>query len=449
MDLVNHTENRITKILVVILALSAALRLVASFALGNQVTSLPGTFDQISYHNLALRLLGGHGFTFGESWWPLTAANAPTAHWSFLYTFYLTVVYAIFGPHAVIARFIQAVVVGLLQPYLAFLIGKRIFNPTVGLLAAGLTAVYIYFIYYAANLMTEPFYITAILAGLYIAILLVDVQKGESRRALTLSIGLGLALGAAVLLRQLFLLVIPLIFLWMWWAGRKRETRAPKQAIPIAAVIILVLIIPFTIYNYQRFNRFVLLNTNAGFAFFWGNHPIYGTHFVPILTSDMGTYQDLIPEELHSLDEAALDQALLKRGIQFILDDPGRFVLLSLSRIPPYFMFWPSSDSGMVSNISRVASFGLFLPFMIYGLVLAVLQLPRNFGKASASPITLLLGFSLVYTGIHLTSWTLIRYRLPVDAVLIIFASQAIWDLDGRLGFRRNKAQELEIIRQP
>ena len=200
-------------------------------------------------------------------------------------------------------------------------------------------------------------------------------------------------------------------------------------------------------FNYQRFNRFVLLNTNAGFAFFWGNHPIYGTHFVPILTPDMGTYQDLIPKDLRNLDEAALDQALLKRGIQFILDDPGRYILLSLSRIPPYFMFWPSSDSSMVSNISRVASFGIFLPFMLYGLALAVIRLPRNLGEALASPVTLLIGFSAIYTVIHLLSWVLIRYRLPVDAVLILFASVAVFDIFERIESRRSKLN-LRVSRQ-
>ncbi len=97
------------------------------------------------------------------------------------------------------------------------------------------------------------------------------------------------------------------------------------------------MILPFTAYNYARFGRFVLLNTNSGYAFFWGNHPIYGTHFVPILTPEMGSYQDLIPPEVRNLDEAALDQELMRRGLQFVIDDPGRYLLLSLSRIPVLF----------------------------------------------------------------------------------------------------------------
>jgi 4-amino-4-deoxy-L-arabinose transferase-like glycosyltransferase len=137
----------------------------AAFFLGNVVENLPGTADQVSYHTLALRILGGHGFTFGEPWWPATAAGAPTAHWSYLYTLYLCAVYSLFGPNPLVARLIQALLVGLLQPYLAYWIGRHVFGEAVGLISAAITAVYAYFFYYAANLMTEAFYITAILAS--------------------------------------------------------------------------------------------------------------------------------------------------------------------------------------------------------------------------------------------------------------------------------------------
>jgi hypothetical protein len=186
------------------------------------------------------------------------------------------------------------------------------------------------------------------------------------------------------------------------------------------------MVMPFTIYNIQRFNQFVLLNTNAGYAFFFGNHPLYGTHFVPILTPEIGSYQGMIPKELLSLSEAALDEALLKQAIQFILADPVRYILLSFSRVPVYFQFWPSTDSSLVSNLSRVGSFGIFLPFMLYGLIRW--GLAGGFRRL-ASPAWLLLLFIVIYTGIHLLTWALIRYRLPVDAVLLLFAGYAIVDL--------------------
>ena len=177
------------------------------------------------------------------------------------------------------------------------------------------------------------------------------------------ALALGLMVGIAALLRQLFLIFVPFLFLWMIIRGRKRSL----VPILISIIVLVVMIAPITVFNDSRFDRFVLLNTNAGYALFWSNHPIYGTHFQPILTS--ASYVGLIPKELLHLDEAALDQALMRQGLQFILDDPKRFVLLSLSRIPSFFMFWPSPGSGMISNLSRVFSFGLLWPFMLVGIV--------------------------------------------------------------------------------
>lgn len=435
--ILTQIERRSRLVLITVLAISVLLRVAAAIYLGDQVVSLPGTNDQLSYHNLALRVLAGHGFSFGEPWWPLTAANAPTAHWSFLYTLYLVLVYALFGPHPLAARLIQAALVGVLHPYLAYRIGKRLFDIPVGLFAAALTAIYTYFIYYSAALMTEPFFIVSVLASLWAAILLGDHLSGERGSApaagslVAKSAFLGLCLAAAALFRQLFMLFIPVIFVWLWLANRRRISRGLVSAVVVSGALVAAFILPITLYNHSRFDTFVLLNTNSGYVFFWANHPIYGTRFIPILPERMGTYLDLIPKDLRGLDEAALDRALMQRGVQFVLDDPGRYLRLSLSRIPAFFMFWPSSDSELISNISRVAGFGLFLPFMLYGLGRSFFRRPPAPRLSLDSPAVLVYFFIAFYILIHLLSWALIRYRLPVDALLLVFAGLAFAGLAG------------------
>lgn len=422
-----------------IMAVSVLLRVAVAFAMGNTVVELPGIFDQISYHNLALRVVGGHGFSFGELWWPITPANAPTAHWSFLYTLYLVLVYSLFGPHPIIARILQALIVGILHPYIAYRIGEKLFTKSIGLAAAAITAVYVYFFYYGAALMTEPFYITAILFSLFSAIQL--SENTGKRQDIKLGLLLGVSLAITLLLRQVFLLFIPFLFLWIWINRFRLSRKLPVLSTVLSFALIVSLILPITLYNYSRFGRFVLLNTNSGYAFFWGNNPIYGTKFIPILST--AEYQSMIPEEVRYLDEAALDQELLKRGIQFVMNDPTRYVLLSLSRIPPYFMFWYSSESSTLSNISRIGSFGVFLPFMLYGLVLAIRKSAQGGGNRFLnllwSPQGLLMLFAAVYSGVHILTWTLIRYRLPVDAVLIPFAGSALMDVAERISKRRYK----------
>lgn len=416
------------KTLLILVAIAIVLRVGVSFLHGNTVSELPGIHDQISYDSLAMRVLNGYGFTFAEQHWPITRAGEPTAHWSFLYTYFLAAVYKLFGPHPLIARLLQAIVVGGLQTYLIYRIGEKTFSKIVGMMAAAITAFYIYFIYYSGALMTEPFYITAILSSLFIAMQITN--ETNSQKNIQLGLALGILISITVLLRQVFLIFLPFLYSWIWFARSRRGLGAPVVMTLLSLCLVFLSILPISLYNQSRFGRFVLLNTNSGYAFFWGNHPIYGTQFIPILPPEMGSYQSLIPENLRSLDEAALDQELLKQGLQFVIDDPKRYVLLSISRIPAYFMFWPSSDSSLVSNVSRVTSFGIMLPFMVYGLILAVKNTREKYGNFLVNLFSsfegLLMLFAFVYTSVHLLTWALIRYRLPVDAVLIPFTALAL-----------------------
>ncbi len=257
-----------------IIVVAVLLRLASAIYQGNTVTDLPGIFDQISYDGLARRVLDGHGFSFAEGHWPATRAGEPTAHWSYLYTLYLIIIYKLFGTNPLVARVIQASVAGIFQTILIWQIGTRLFNRTVGVVASAWNALYIYFFYYAGALITETFYITAILWTFDFALRLTASQKINWRQWLEF----GLAIGVTVLLRQVFLIFLPFLFLWLWWNIKDVNSNMLQQkihwtaikGITIAILTLAMLIIPWTIRNQRAFGTFVLLNTNSGFAFFWG-----------------------------------------------------------------------------------------------------------------------------------------------------------------------------------
>jgi hypothetical protein len=74
---------------------------------------------------------------------------------------------------------------------------------------------------------------------------------------------------------------------------------------------------------------------------------------------------------------------------------------------------------------------------MLYGLFLSARKKPFGEGNQLlnllTSPSSLLLLFIGTYAAIHLLTWALIRYRLPVDAALIPFAAMGIQDLYWRM----------------
>lgn len=431
-----RTEAILPRALIFVLVISVALRIASALYEGNTVGILPGVHDQLSYDALARRVAQGYGFTFASDWWPATSAGQPTAHWSFAYTLYLAAIYAFIGPYPIIGRIVQALVAGILHPYLTWRIGSRLFGPPVGVIAALITAAYGYFVFYAGALMAETFYILAVLWAFDITLRIRMQEELPPRR---LFLVLGFALGLAVLLRQAFLLFVPFLLIWLC-VGRTSvgKARLYRRALwtgaLLATAVVGLVILPWTIRNYLVFQRFVLLNTNAGFAFFWANHPIHGTSFIPVLP-DGNRYRELIPLGLLRLDEARLDQALLIEGIREVRRDPMRYAQLSISRSKEYFKFWPSASSGLASNVVRMLSFGLVLPFAVLGLCVAARKrrasdfldgADSRRGEVFPAGRGLLYLFVFVYTLIHLLSWALIRYRLPVDALLVVFASAGI-----------------------
>jgi len=235
-----------------------------------------------------------------------------------------------------------------------------------------------------------------------------------------LGVGLtfGLSAGLAALLRQSILPWVAALFAWLLWAGsRHGQLRRALIALSFSAVTMALCIVPVTVRNYIVYDDFLLLNSNAGYAMYSAQHPMHGTDFQAFAAAPLPSDLD------RSLSEAQLDRDLLRRGIRFVLQDPTRYLLLSLSRIKDYFMFWPSARSTLTYNIGRVISFGLLLPFVVYGLWCSLRDWRR---------FRLLYGFMAFYSLLHILTWSIVRYRLPVDAVLMLFAGLGLADLGAR-----------------
>lgn len=420
-----RTDRHADRWLLAAIAVGVAARLVAAVYQGNTVLPLPGMFDQLSYDALAWRVAQGWGFSFAEGHWPATAAGAPTAHWSFLYTGFLAAIYSVVGHVPVVARVLQAIALGALQPWLTFRLADRAFDRTTARIAAMASAGYAYFVYYGSGLLTDASFCVSVLWTLDSALRLAAAPTPRMSAWLEL----GLACGITVLLRQLFGLFVPALFLWMWWSRARRHDhgwraafRAMMAGLVCVSGIVLMLVVPFTVRNYVAFSTIVPLNTNAGFALYWGNHPVHGNGFYPLLPADAPSYGELVPPSLRGLNEGQLDRALLWEALRLIAADPARYLRMSMARTREYLKFWPEAGSSAASNAVRVASFGALLPLMLAGLWMST----RGAVPMAAEPAALLGLFAATHTLTHLLTWTLIRYRLPADAVLIVFAAVAI-----------------------
>lgn len=402
-----------------ILAASVLLRLGVALYLGDVVDAPSLLTDQRSYHALGERLIQGYGFSFSQNWYPFTPANVPTAHWSFLYSLFVAGVYALFGVHLLAVRLVQAILGGILLPWLVYRLARRAvpLSFAIPLLAAAVVAFYAYYILYAATLMTETFYIVTLVWSLEVGLRAGECLRSRREIPRSLILQLGVSLGLAALLRQAVLPWVPIFWLWLLWqAARGQRLGAAVKMLVVASLLILACILPWTYRNYQVYGRFLLLNSNAGYAMYSAQHPMHGDTFHEFKAAPL-------PAGWWGRSEPELDRALLRLGLQFVVDDPGRYARLTLSRLRAYFEFWPTTNTSLLHNLGRVGAFGLCLPFMLYGIFLVIRQ------RQLADQFSLLLLFVLFYTALHVLTWAMVRYRLPVDAVLTVMAALALHTL--------------------
>lgn len=395
--------------LLVILLSALVARVAAALVLGNTVSGLSGANDEITYSMLGQRFAAGHGMTFPIDWYPWIKANAPQSYFSYTISLFLAAIYAIFGYYPLVARLIMGLLSGLIV-WLIYLIARRLFTERIALLASAIAALYPYLLFYGVALLTETPFTLALLLAVYWSLQI----KAAERTPLTTWILLSGSLALMVLLRMAAIFFVPLLLLWLWLTMQQPRRRYPLS---MPLLVIIVAIAPLTIRNYQLWGQFNLSEAQFGHVFWNGNHPDQQWDFHPYRTFPIP------PAILASENDVTITNQLLQMGLQNVVNEPLRFVFVSLARLRELFTFWPKADSGRLANLLRILSFGWLAPLAAFGVV-ANLRHWRTL-----APIYL---FILSHTGVYAITWTMIRYRMPMEPFLIMFGAYTIEQIYAR-----------------
>ena len=136
----------------------------------------------------------------------------------------------------------------------------RLFGARPGLLAAVFVAFYPEFIWYCAHFWCETLFLTILWWGLERA--LAADASGRIRDAA----GAGLLFGFAILTRETFLYLVPVVALWLWF----RPSR--DRALPLALVLTTFAVVaPWTARNAIQFGAFIPVSTGGGLNLYQGN----------------------------------------------------------------------------------------------------------------------------------------------------------------------------------
>lgn len=362
--------------------------------------------DAYDWMETAWSVAQGQGF--GGSWRPPG------------YAFFLAGVFSVFGKSIVAVRAIQALL-GALTCLLTYKTGTKIFSETTGRIAGVLAAFYPYFIAYTGDLISETFLTFMLALTVYHV---VKTAESPSWKNLALT---GVLIGLTGLTKSVTLPFFMLAGAWLWW--RTGKFRAGFMA----GLFALLTIAPWTLRNYFHYDKSYVMPVSTP----W--YSLYGSSCDEALQNELtgdvlkgpGVRQidQLMPpdwEYATALPLPERDKYCKEKALGWIKNNPDKFGWLLYRRFLHFWRLYPVIAHGW-EKAAAMATSGLYIPLAAIGFFLS---LPA-FRKTSI----LLLLFA-AHTAVHLFFAVTIRYRVPIDPYVIIFAAYAIAEGYSRLTAR-------------
>lgn len=382
--------------------------------------------DSRAYHDRALEILSGAWL--GES----------IFYQDPLYPYFLAGLYAVFGPGSICVLLAQGLL-GAAAAALVYGMAAQLFERRTALVAAALAIFYKPFLYYDALVLKATLSIFLITLALF---WLVRAQARGRKREWLLG---GLALGMACLTRGNYLLLIPVVLLWLWIADRGERTRLPAAAGAFALGLVLV-VFPVSLRNYVVGGDLVLITSQAGQNFFIGNHRgnasgIYKAP--PFVTANPRHEESCFQREARRRSGSAMLPSELSRywfgqALQEIRLDPGHFASHTVQKARLFFNEYEVPDNQDYQFFEKHVSTLLALPLPDYGLLLPLALCGAFFARRNRRAWLLMLFFASYGSSVILF-YNMSRYRVPVAPVVIIFAAVCLSELAGAARQRRLK----------
>ena len=265
-------------------------------------------------------------------------------------------------------------------------------------LAAAIAAIYPYFIFYSIVGLTETLFMVLLLAAYF-----------SWYRNAYIAASIFTVLG--ILTRPVLEPLAPLLILYFALAIRGLSIKATVKYLAIYAGIYCVLMAPWWLHNYKAYHTFVRLNLGSGVALLSGNSPSNQSGGIDKnLIATMTPFSEIA-------DPVARDKAMQRAALNYIKEDPGRFLIQAAKRFERFWSPWPQTEE-YSRPLYKLISFCSFVPVVLLALAFVIL-----YGRTHFRRIAPLLLFIVYLNSLHLVFPASLRYRLPIEPFLIILAS--------------------------
>ncbi len=368
-----------------------------------------------------------------------------------LYPYFLAAVYGLFG-HGYVAVYAIQSLMGLIDVWLIHGIGRRVFDETTALIASAIAVLYGSFMFTESKLMSTTLAVTLGLVLMRVMLLAAE------RRTLLLWACCGALAGVTALARPEILLFVPFAVWWIRDVCRRRDAkkgkvaidqvalagRQPWFAISVFIVFVVITVSPVTLRNWivsGDWSLSNLISSQAGITFYQSNneraHGLYtfldwvGFSGNPVAQA---REEEAIAEQDtgRDLKRSEVTRYWIRRGMRWILSDPGGFVVLESKKLIRFLGSYEYSTEYII-NVERESVPSLWIAFLPFAAItgLGISGILIHLKQGMKPPAVLLLLFVASNFLVVMIFYVSSRYRMPSAPYLILFAGHAVRQIGG------------------
>jgi len=344
-----------------------------------------------------------------------------------LYPYFLGVVYFLFGHSVFTAKLLQFFI-GSASCGLVYLIGRKVFNRAIGIIAALILS------FYSTAIFFEGLFVSAFMAVflncLLVLLLLFTLEKPSPLKWACI----GLLVGVSALASASIFIFVPFLIYWVFKSSRSTDKKRSLIYITIMLLCMCLAIAPVAIRNNIVGKDFVPITAHGGITFYAGNNPLSdGSFYMP---EELGA--NVIDNKENSLRiaEEALKKELkpsqvssywFTQGFKFIKENPGKYTRLLLKKA---ILFWNTHEIPDIipmfffrrySSLLRLPlfSFAVICPLGLIGMFLCM-----RIKQFNINLLYLFIASVYLSTVIYFVNS---RYRSIAAPYLCIFAAVTIY----------------------
>jgi len=350
-----------------------------------------------------------------------------------LYSYFLALVYKIFGHNYLASRLFQSVM-GAVNCVMIMLVGERLFGRREGLLAGCIAALYGPFIYFEGELLRP-----VLIIFLALLVILCILRWSESRPVWAAVAGL--ITGLSVITRENILIFVPVAIIYFWLSAKNRRWFAPA----LFLLLMVIPILPVTASNYKKSGDFVLVSTQGAMNFYIGNSAESDrlTGLQPGIEWEKMAFapRDELGAEVKPSE---FQWWFIKKALQDVSAAPSVWMGKLVKKL--YLVFYgeeltPNSDINLYKEYSwllrtlifkcgpLIIPFGLLFPLFVLGVI------SQKADRDKWLLIGYIVSYSLSLALFHVRA----RYRLAIVPAMIPFAAGGILFLSNQIRMRNTK----------